>query len=669
MLISDICTLFNGYPVFRGDERTVDVFSLIRRDALLELNFGKNLTDVTRRENTENIVTRLYVEGEYTDFGYVGIDDINPTGLPFLFDFSYYKSLGVFTEVHQEALDRYILEASTIRREGMGYSAQALLKETELIKLWGQIDYVVYVLDSGQILRRITGGDANSGDIAIAENDALVVLKADGTYAHISAPNNEPAFSSDDLYAVKFLLKPTAIIGGKEVAVESKQIMRDKLIVKWQVETSASKRESLAQQIGDLERGITELYEGNEEGEGLYALMAKAVALAVEAADANNLVKLAGGALAESESRLAAVLGDMLRDGCWSNTSYAPGQEESLYLDAQEIMAEVAKPSVSYSVTIQNLSSISGYEEERFHLHLTVRLWDELLRLNDYAYVSKLVEHLDAPHKDNITISNEAIRIGASTLESILRKISMVAEMVNRKNALYDRAAAISPDGTIPMQRLEGSIDILKNRLYSSVSNWYTDDHGNIMLESLDGRCAMMLCGEGFMIASSKGDDGKWNWRTFGTGEGFTADAIVAGYLSSDRIEAYSITANKLAADVGQSLDLSSNKSISLVVENVVGSAVESAVGDAVGYRVEIIPSNGSVLSEYVAQTTLAAHVWRGSVDVTGELAASCFRWRRTSNDSTSDLIWDAAHVGMKSVTIGKIDVYFSATYRCDIVL
>ena len=669
MLITDICTLFGGYPVFHGDNRTVDVYSLNRHNALMELNFGKNLTNVTRKENTENIVTRLYVEGEYTDYGYVGIDDVNPTGLPFLFDFSYYKELGIFKENHQQALDRYILEAQTIRREGMTHSALALTKETELIQLWGQIDYVLYVLAHGAVERRITGGDASGGDIAIAEHDELVVLKADGTYDRITATINEPAFDSTARYAIKFLTKPTAIIGGKEVAVESKQIMLDKLIAQWQAETSETKRGNLEQQIASLEQGILTLFHGNEEGEGLYALMARAAALAVEASDANNLLKLANGALAEAEIRLADVLGDMLRDGYWSNTSYAPGQEKSLYLDALEIMAEVAKPSVSYTVTIQNLSDISGYEAERFRLFLSVRLWDELLRLNDFAYVSKLAEHLDAPHKDSITISNEAIRIGSSTLESIMRKISMVAEMVNRKNALYDRAAAISPDGTIPMQRLEGTIDILKNRLYSSVSNWYTDENGNIMLESLDGKCAMMLCGEGFMIASSKDNAGKWNWRTFGTGEGFTADAIIAGYLSADRIEAHTITANKLAADVGQSLDLSSNKSISLVVDNVVGTAIESAVGEAVGYRVEIIPSNGSVLSDYVAQTTLEARVWRGSKDVTDDLPASAFRWRRTSSDATSDLIWDAAHANMKSITVGKADVYFTATYRCDIVI
>ena len=88
----------------------------------------------------------------------------------------------------------------------------------------------------------------------------------------------------------------------------------------------------------------------------------------------------------------------------------------------------------------------------------------------------------------------------------------------------------------------------------------------------------MKLCGEGFMIAGSRTDTGEWDWRTFGTGEGFTADMLVTGFLSADRIQAGTITANKLASDVGESLDLSSNESITLKVERT--------VEEAVGYRV-----------------------------------------------------------------------------------
>lgn len=56
----------------------------------------------------------------------------------------------------------------------------------------------------------------------------------------------------------------------------------------------------------------------------------------------------------------------------------------------------------------------------------------------------------------------------------------------------------------------------------------------------------MMLSGEGFMIANGKTPDGDWNWRTFGTGQGFVADEITSGFLSAERIRAGSIGSAKL---------------------------------------------------------------------------------------------------------------------------
>lgn len=69
---------------------------------------GKNLSALTVDYDSDCIVTRLYVEGEYSEDGYVGIDDVNPTGLSYLLNFDYYKKLGLFTDEHQAALDRYL---------------------------------------------------------------------------------------------------------------------------------------------------------------------------------------------------------------------------------------------------------------------------------------------------------------------------------------------------------------------------------------------------------------------------------------------------------------------------------------------------------------------------------------------------------------------------------
>lgn len=52
---------------------------------------------------------------------------------------------------------------------------------------------------------------------------------------------------------------------------------------------------------------------------------------------------------------------------------------------------------------------------------------------------------------------------------------------------------------------------------------------------------AMQLCSQGFRIASGCKADGSWDWRTFGTGAGFTADLITVGTLMGDLIRAGTI--------------------------------------------------------------------------------------------------------------------------------
>ena len=388
MLISDICKLFNARPIFDGDDKSVSIVSLNRYDSMMELNFGKNLTSIERKEDTANIVTRLYVEGEYGDHGYVGIDDVNPTGLPYLLNFDYFRELGLFTVEHEQALADYLQDIKIAKAASSDAIQRLLQLENQLNELWGQIDYVLYVLDSNQITRTILGGDATEADATQGDDDVITLILPNGTHkSQTGWAIGEPVD-----FVVKFLQKPAAKIGGREVAVESKELSIGSLRKEYEKTTDETKKADILAQIATLEEGIAAIYAGTDDDPGLYALMCSAVELAVQHEDVRLEYQAFLSSQQEIENRFALAMGDMLIDGYWSNTDYAPGQEELLYREACEVMAQLSKPTVTYTTTIQNLSCVSGYEQECFEIGQLLRIWDEALTLNDQAYVSKLVE-------------------------------------------------------------------------------------------------------------------------------------------------------------------------------------------------------------------------------------------------------------------------------------
>lgn len=273
LLISDICKLYSARPVFDGDDKSVTVVSLNRYDSMMELNFGKNLTSIDRKEDATNVVTRLYVEGEYGDNGYVGIDDVNPTGLPYLLNFDYYRELGIFTTTHEQALADYLRDIRTAKAASSAAVTQLLQLENQLNELWGQIDYVLYVFDGNHLTRTILGGDAAEADAEQGEEDEIVLLLPDGTY---QSQTGWVIGETVD-YVLKFLHKPAAKIGGKEVAVEAKEKSIESLQKEYEKTTDEAKKADLLAQIAALREGITALYIGTETDTGLYALMRSAV--------------------------------------------------------------------------------------------------------------------------------------------------------------------------------------------------------------------------------------------------------------------------------------------------------------------------------------------------------------------------------------------------------
>lgn len=114
----------------------------------------------------------------------------------------------------------------------------------------------------------------------------------------------------------------------------------------------------------------------NARAYGLYEQYAMAIDLAVKAYNAKNAYNQYISSQKEAEADFQIAMGDMLRDGTWTNDNYIAGQEQFLYNDALDVMKEISKPTVKYSVSLVNFATMMGQSLEDVQLNTKIRLYD-----------------------------------------------------------------------------------------------------------------------------------------------------------------------------------------------------------------------------------------------------------------------------------------------------
>lgn len=119
-------------------------------------------------------------------------------------------------------------------------------------------------------------------------------------------------------------------------------------------------------------------------------------------------------------------------------------------------------------------------------------------------------------------------------------------------SSLSKRSSSWDVAASTPPSYLQQVMDAMNNQFNMSGSSYtFTSFEQGTIYASVpmdaNGRSttgkgsAMQLCSQGFRIASGCKADGSWDWRTFGTGAGFTADLITVGTLMGDLIKAGTI--------------------------------------------------------------------------------------------------------------------------------
>lgn len=193
-----------------------------------------------------------------------------------------------------------------------------------------------------------------------------------------------------------------------------------------------------------------------------------------------------------------------------------------------EFEGGIDKPAVSISADMVLLQNTEQYKD--YAVLEAVSLGDTIHCVNS---------HLD------ITTDARVIEL---EYDSIRQKVISVVigdyqyEYFNNVTSAAEKAeSAIRNDGTVRADQIQGIINAQKANLRAMKDIAQTQEVRAVLFEDLDPNSptfgAMCLGTMGFQIANERTADGRdWQWSTFGTGDGFFADYIVAGTMLADRI-------------------------------------------------------------------------------------------------------------------------------------
>lgn len=206
---------------------------------------------------------------------------------------------------------------------------------------------------------------------------------------------------------------------------------------------------------------------------------------------------------------------------------------QKLLEQAKKKLEELSEFKVTYKCDVLVLNKLlEDRKHEGIELGDTVAIIDKDINIRIRARVVERKSYLNSTKADEIVLGNfiEDYATQQAKIKSDLKSISNTINeqgqaITDLKN--FDFYASI-------VQELNDRINATGGYVYIS-----KDGQGLITYDKpidKNPTKAIQLKGGAIRIANSKKSDGTWNWTTFGTGDGFTADVINAGTLNANLV-------------------------------------------------------------------------------------------------------------------------------------
>lgn len=253
----------------------------------------------------------------------------------------------------------------------------------------------------------------------------------------------------------------------------------------------------------------------------------------------------------------------------------------------------------------------NGIDKPKLSMSVEIVLLENTEEYREYKELEKvgLGDTVHCKHsKLGITTDARVIELEYDCLKKKTTQVELGDYKYNYFNNVTSAANridnAIRPDGTIVGEQVQGLIDGVKAQMRAQSSAARKSNVRAVLFEDLDEQSptygALCLGTMGFQIASKRTVDGReWDWKTFGTGQGFVADLIVAGTMFADRIRGGELMSeNYIEGLEGFKLDLNKGiiKAAQLLIETSAIGRVERGFRFNDG-NLEILGVDGDVIA------------------------------------------------------------------------
>ena len=236
--------------------------------------------------------------------------------------------------------------------------------------------------------------------------------------------------------------------------------------------TNTNERDALLSQINALQAEIVVL-----DGE-ISALESEVEALEIDLDTAESDYALYVSAKNQYLQDLEDSVGDFIREKLYKNENYTDA--DSLYADALNVATLASYPQYDETISILDLSKLTGYEIEEFDEYTKAKIVIDPLGITSDGQIREIVQVLDDPRQTTCTISTFI-----TGFEDYMSKSFTNTNDLNIMKETYNRSYGLNPDGTVNRDFLQEALNNASFKL-NTTSSSYIDPVQGFISANLD---------------------------------------------------------------------------------------------------------------------------------------------------------------------------------------